>query len=148
MDNPDAHEVQILFTEIVRGSDGQIGSKTNLRSPTGAITIPLTVKFPVALLALRLLEDPRIDRYSRFVVEGENVGTSVTELIKLFVISDNDAYNRLFEFLGKDDINSRLADKRLNARISHRLSVPESDALTTKSLYFSQETGAPIRRIP
>ncbi|MFZ9025963.1 MAG: serine hydrolase [Pseudohongiellaceae bacterium] len=149
MDNPDAHEVQILFTEIVRGSDGQIELiEDEFEVADGRYHYPAsTVKFPVALLALeRLLEDPRIDRYSRFVVEGENVGTSVTnELIKLFVISDNNAYNRLFEFLGKDDINSRLADKRLNARISHRLSVPESDALTTKPLYFSQETGTPIR---
>ena len=97
------------------------------------------MKLPVALLALeKLQEDDRIDRYTRFTVMGEPNGSSFTnELIELFVVSHNQAYNRLFEFLDKDEINQCLSVKGLLARISHRLSIPDSDVLTTRVMQFS-----------
>ncbi|MDX1760983.1 MAG: hypothetical protein R3218_02385, partial [Christiangramia sp.] len=56
---------------------------------------------------------------------------------------DNDAYNRLFEFLGQDYINSKMRSKRLTPiRISHRFSGEGSDATTSRQMIFSTETGA------
>jgi len=145
MANPDHHEVQILFTEIVRTAGGEISfADDEYQVSDDFYHYPAsTVKFPVALLALeKLSEDQRLNRYTRFQVQGEPYGSSVTnELIELFTVSDNQAFNRLFEFLGKDEINRRLRDKEIAARISHRLSVPDSDVLTTRAVTFSATTG-------
>ena len=148
MENLGQHEVQVLFTNVTRLADGRVSfiddefqvADTRYHYPAS------TVKFPVALLALEKLEENhRIDRYSRFKVAGESNGSSFTnELIELFVVSDNQAYNRLFEFLGKDEINRRLSAKSLQARISHRLSVPDSDVLTTREMHFSGSSADPI----
>lgn|GEM_PF-3481117 len=141
MANLAQHEVQFLFTEVICTQDGsnvfqddEYGLK-DARDHYPAST----VKLPVALLALeKLQEDDRIDRYTRFTVMGEPNGTSFTnELIELFVVSNNQTYNRLFEFLDKDEINQCLSVKGLLARISHRLSIPDSDVLTTRVMQFS-----------
>ena len=148
MANLAQHEVQILFTEVIRMQDGSIVFQDDEFGMKDArYHYPAsTVKLPVALLALeKLQEDDRIDRYTRFKVMGEPNGSSFTnELIELFVVSDNQAYNRLFEFLGKDEINQRLSVKGLPARISHRLSIPDSDVLTTRVMRFSGTSADPV----
>ena len=46
---------------------------------------------------------------------------------KIMLVSDNDAYNRLYEFIGLDTFNEVLTDKGyLNTRITHRLNVSRS----------------------
>jgi hypothetical protein len=77
---------------------------------------------------------------TRFYVEGDTVITSfASEIEKIFAISDNAAYNRLFEFLGQDYINREMALKSFGPfRISHRLSVPDSDEITTVPLIAYQ----------
>lgn len=148
MANLAQHEVQVLFTEVTRMPDGSaVFNDAEFQVADSRYHYPAsTVKFPVALIALeKLQEDDRINRYTRFSVMGESSGSSFTnELIELFVVSDNQAYNRLFEFLGKDEINQRLGEKGLQARISHRLSVPDSDVLTTRELRFSGASAEPI----
>lgn len=144
-DNLAEHEVQILFSEVTRSNTGEVRFNTsefqvekyNYFYPAS------TVKFPVALLALeKLSEDSSLDRGTPFKVEGDSETTSVANEIKeLFVVSDNEAYNRLFEFLGKDEINRRLSQKKIEGRISHRLSTPDSDVLHYKPLLFSTSTG-------
>ncbi len=43
---------------------------------------------------------------------------------KIFIVSDNDAYNRLYEFLGQDYINNELHEKGFeDVKIVHRLAV-------------------------
>jgi hypothetical protein len=44
---------------------------------------------------------------------------------QIFLASDNEAYNRLYEFLGVDYINKRLGEMGYDARVIHRLSAPE-----------------------
>jgi hypothetical protein len=59
------------------------------------------------------------------------------EIYKIFTISDNQASNRLFEFLGQDYINEKLDKKGFkNSRIVHRLSTPNSENLNTKNVLF------------
>ena len=145
MADPDRYEVQILFTEVSRSPAGEaVFSNDEFRVRDGFYHYPAsTVKLPVALLALeKLTEDERLNRYARFQVEGETQGSSVTnELMELFTVSNNQAFNRLFEYLSKDDINRRLGDKGIEARISHRLSVPNSDVLETRTVTFSATDG-------
>lgn len=145
MDNLAQHEVQILFTEVIRSASGEVQLRHDeFQVRDDRYHYPAsTVKLPVALLALeKLSEDERLNRYTRFQVAGEDYGSSVTnELIELFAVSDNQAYNRLFEYVGKDEINRRLQARDIEARISHRLSVPDSDVLVTRSLTFSASDG-------
>ena len=147
-DNLALHEVQILFTEVMRDDDKRVTFVDHEFQVDDSVYFypASSVKFPVALLALEKLQELQgVNRYSRFQLESENEGSSFTnEIIELFVVSDNQAYNRLFEFLGKDEINRRLADKGLVARISHRLSVPESDRLQTERIKFSGNSAEPI----
>lgn len=40
---------------------------------------------------------------------------------KILVVSDNDAYNRLYEFVGQGEANRRLSEKGYHLRLLHRL---------------------------
>ena len=56
---------------------------------------------------------------------------------KIFLVSDNDAYNYLFDFLGRDYINKKLIEKGFNnVQISHRLSIAEASNPKIKSIVF------------
>jgi hypothetical protein len=51
--------------------------------------------------------------------------TVAHELRKIFLVSDNDAYNRLYDLVGPGDLNSRMWDLGLESvRLRHRLSLP------------------------
>ncbi len=43
---------------------------------------------------------------------------------KILLVSDNDAYNRLYEFMGQKEVNEVLKSKGYNIRILHRLERP------------------------
>ena len=63
---------------------------------------------------------------------------------KLFVVSDNDAYNRLYEFCGQAYLNEQLNDKGFNdLHLVHRLSAPQFDRLanqkTNPVLFYNEE---------
>jgi hypothetical protein len=138
VDSLDKYEVQILFTEVHRGANHKV-TFTDYRFSVDDSTYfypASTVKFPIAILALeKLAKEKRFNRNSNFFIEGDSVTTTFSnEIEKIFTVSDNAAYNRLFEYLGQDDINSKLASKGINPRISHRLSVDDSENITTKSL--------------
>lgn len=138
VDSLDKYEVQILFTEVHRDANHKV-TFTDYRFGVEDSTYfypASTVKFPIAILALeKLAEEKRFNRNSKFFIEGDSVTTTFSnEIEKIFTVSDNVAYNRLFEYLGQDGINSKLASKGLNARISHRLSVDDSENITTKPL--------------
>ncbi|MFK7863172.1 MAG: serine hydrolase [Pseudohongiellaceae bacterium] len=152
MSNLAEHEVQILFSEISRNDKKEANFSTSeFQVDSENYFYPAsTVKFLVALLALeKINEDPRVDRHTSFTVAGELEATTFTdEITALFVVSDNDAYNRLFEFLGKDEINRRLISKGIEARLSHRLSIPDSDRLDYRALHFSTNKGTVISQAP
>ncbi len=152
MDSLEQYEVQILFTEVIRDASNLPKFKdyafqvndNNYFYPAS------TVKFPTAILALeKLNEDERFDRNTNFFVEGDSlITTFADEIKKIFAVSDNEANNRLFEYLGQDEINNRLKNKEIVARISHRLSTPDSDKLTTKSLIFYVNDSTTTPTIP
>lgn len=138
--NLDAHEVQILFSKIRKDSTEQIQfqdfefqvNDSNYFYPASS------VKLPIAILALEKLSTmPLINRNTSYQLQGDSVKTTMSEdIIKIFAVSDNDAYNRLFEFLGKDYINHKLNSKGIKARISHRLSIENSADLNYKAINF------------
>ena len=133
------HEVQILFTQVKRNGDSVSFQDYRFQVNDSFYFYPAsTVKLPIAILALEKMNTNKlIDRNTIFNVEGDSLKTTFSnEIKKIFAVSDNAAYNRLFEYLGKDYINSKLSEKGITARISHRLSVDHSDDTTTKPLVF------------
>lgn len=139
VDSLENHEVQILFSEVKKTNDSVYFEDHSFQVDNNTYFYPAsTVKFPIALLALeKISTNHLIDRNTVFNVEGDNTKTTIAhDIKKIFAVSDNAAYNRLYEYLGKDYINLKLQEKGINARISHRLSVNNSADLKTKPLNF------------
>ncbi|GGD43468.1 serine hydrolase [Muriicola marianensis] len=146
MNDPAPYEVQIRYTQIDRKGDSVVFRDFDFQVDSEQYFYPAsTVKFPIAVMALeKLNRHDNLDLNTRFYVEGDTLETTFgKEVIKIFAVSDNAANNRLLEFLGQDAINAGFRTKNTGpARISHRLSVPEADEVTTKPLiiYLNDST--------
>ncbi len=84
-----------------------------------------TVKLPLALLALEKLNELNIPLQAHYKTQGENDWqTFEQDLEDIFVLSGNESYNRLFDFLGgRDKINKRIHELYINAIIQHKLAI-------------------------
>jgi hypothetical protein len=148
-DNADKYELQIRYTQIERNVDQiPIFTSINLRFDSSQYFYPAsTVKMPAAFLALEKINEINsynpnisIDRNTTIIHEAtgnpqtpayydstsSTLRPSLAHYIdKLFVVSDNDAYNRVYEFLGQDYANQKLRAKGIfsNSRIVHRVGV-------------------------
>ena len=148
MDNLEAHEVQIRYSQIDRKNDSVFFKDFDFQVNSKNYFYPAsTVKFPAAVAALeKLNEIDSLNRSTQFYIEGDSVATTFARAIEeIFAVSDNEANNRLVEFLGFNDLNHRLEKKGLSPfRISHRLSTANADEITTKPLvvYLNDSTTA------
>ena len=114
MDSLNRFEIQIRYTQIDRIKGKVIFTDYDFQVDDKKYFYPAsTVKLPVAALTLeKINEVETLTKDTRFYVEGDSIETTfAAEISKIFVVSDNDANNRLMEFLGQDDINDRLAKK-------------------------------------
>ena len=136
--------VQIIYTQINRGKNG-MADLTNhyFNVDAGNYFYPAsTVKLPVVLLALQRLhelKDKGIDRNTTMLTETAFSGQSAVYndpttkdgkpsiahyIKKILMVSDNDAYNRLYEFLGQEYINTEMKKKGYaGVQIIHRLNI-------------------------
>lgn len=137
------HEIQIRYTQIKRDTAGLPSFVTHsVNEDSDAYFYPAsTVKLPVAVLALQRLNELKADDlaidsstpmhiYDAAFEEAIALADStkadgsltVSHLIKkIFLVSDNDAYNYLFDFLGRDYINAQLKKKGLSqTQIQHK----------------------------
>ncbi len=147
LDDLEKYEVQIIYTQINRDSSNTPQFKSfYFNVDAQRYFYPAsTVKMPIAFLALEKLNELNIeelDRNTTFLTDSAFSGQtavmadstaknglpSIAHYIKkIFVVSDNDAYNRLYEFLGQEYINRKLQEKGFGStRIIHRLSIPLS----------------------
>ena len=139
------HEIQILYTEVERDSLNrpQFSEYAFNLNKDSYFYPASTVKLPVLLLALeKLSTDPllrdQVDLNTPYKILGDTVVHQLaTNLVEIIAVSDNEAYNHLFEFLGRDSINALVARKRLGPfQINHRLSTSDSDAALSRGLVF------------
>ena len=96
----------------------------------------------MALLAIEKVNESKfITLDTPFRVENESEKYTLRdEILKMFIVSDNESFNRIFEFLGQDYINGKLKALGFeNTTIFHRLSVEDSDNLKTKKVFFFLE---------
>lgn len=148
LDSVDKYQVQILFTQIDRNEHMNPMMETfSFNLDDERYFYPAsTVKLPVAILALEWLEEQNVDnltldtpmlidsvRPSQIPAYVDNSSEDSLPSIghyikKILLVSDNDAYNRLYELLGQDYINQKMAEKGLNHTvINHRLSYPANE---------------------
>lgn len=142
--NPE-HEVQIIYTKVNRKEKTFTSYSYNV-DPLQYFYPASTVKMPVAILSLQKINELRktgvdLTRKDNMMTGAFRPGQTpafVDEttqsrqpnieryIQKVFAVSDNDAYNRLYEFLGQDYINQSLKDKGVftNSVINHRVNVP------------------------
>lgn len=155
--DPGKYELQIIYTQINRNEDGTLEFKDfTYRLDHEAYFYPAsTVKLPVAVLALEKLNTikkgkPSLNRNTRYVIEGDSLEHSIAADVEaIFAVSDNEANNRLFEFLGQDYINQKLKEKGLaHVRISHRLSTANSEATDTRQISFKDSGNNENYNIP
>ncbi|MCO5723963.1 serine hydrolase [Robiginitalea marina] len=144
MKDPGAYEVQVVYSRIRRESDSVRFTDYTFRADPNQYFYPAsTAKFPVALAALeKLNEIDSLDRNTRYYIEGDSVEkTFARDIIEIFAVSDNHANNRLFEFLGQDDINRRIAGKGAGkAAIRHRLGFHRDDLFTQPLVFYLNDS--------
>lgn len=165
-EHPNTFHYQIIYTKIDRNKNNKPRltnyyyrfDKEEYFNPAS------TVKMPLAFLALEKINSLKkygVDKNASMFTDSAYSGqTSVVAdtssanglpsianyIKKIFLVSDNDAYNRLYEFIGQQEINKRLwqmgyKDARITRRFvrtseeENRHSNPVRFADSSRSLY-------------
>jgi hypothetical protein len=164
LNNKDSLRLQIIYTKIDRDKHNKpTFTDYTFNLNNNSYFYPAsTVKMPIAFLALEKLNSLKkygVDMNSTMVTDSSFSGqdrvytnptakdskASVANYIKqIFLVSDNDAFNRLYEFLGQAYIQQKLADKGFtDVVIRHRLqiSLTNEQNRATNPISFYDSTG-------
>lgn len=142
-ESSEAYQVQILFAQINRSSNGIELKEQLYKVDDNNYFYPAsTVKFPVAVMSLEKLHQMDIDYKTPYKLVTDTLTSSFKKTLQeLFAVSSNTAYNRLYEFLGKEHINSTIHSKGINHfRIAHRLSTPNANKLDRTAIILNPES--------
>ncbi|HEX6333016.1 MAG TPA: serine hydrolase [Flavisolibacter sp.] len=138
------YRLQVIYTQVDRRADNTpLFTHHYFNVDPHQYFYPAsTVKLPVAVLALQKLKEldvPGLDRNTTMVTGAAYKGqtavyndpqtehgrpTIANYVRKIFAVSDNDAFNRLYEFLGQEYVNNTLRRMGYDSvEILHRLQV-------------------------
>lgn len=162
LQDPNTYRYQVIYTQISRDSKNNPAfNNFYLHVDSLQYFNPAsTVKLPLALLALEKLHElniPGVDKNTVVQYDSSYSGQSVAYtdstalhgfpsiaqyIKKVFLISDNDAYNRLYEFVGQQTINRKLHDKGYaDVRITRRFepNTADENRHTNRIRFLSEE---------
>ena len=171
LQNRKALKVQIIYTQINRKANNEpVFTPYYFNIDTADYFYPAsTVKMPVALLAMQKLHElslPGLDKNSTLITENayhkqspvyndptaKDGRPGVAQYVrKIFMVSDNDAFNRLYEFMGQQEINDKLHKMGYaDAEILHRLqiSMTPDENRHTNPVSFYDATGKVLYKQP
>ncbi len=173
LENPDKYKVQIIFTQINRDKYNRpvVKHRTYNLDTTKYFFPASMVKLPVAALALEKLNELQLAGYevSAFtpmitIAKGKCQITKKTDFTspegypyvahyikKIFLVSDNHAYDRLYEFVGPCEINQKLHNKGYySAHIVQRYGTPCSFSgnMRTPEIIFKGQEGIIYKQSP
>jgi beta-lactamase class A len=155
--------VQIIYTAVDRANNGNpvLTNYTFNLNPAKYFYPASTVKLPAAMLALQKLNELKInalDKNTTMVTDRAYSGQTAVNndpstpdgkptiaqyIKKILLVSDNDAFNRLYEFLGQDYINEQMGKKGYgNVQILHRLGIslsPDENRHTNPVKFLSSQ---------
>lgn len=131
LQDPEKYRVQIIYTEINRDKHNKPSFKNHYFNydPDLYFNPASTVKLPLAFMALEklnTLQKKGLDKHTPVVFDSSQVGQtplhadataanglpSIAHFIKrALLISENDPYNRLYQFVGQQEVNRSLQRK-------------------------------------
>ncbi|QIH35747.1 MULTISPECIES: serine hydrolase [Sphingobacterium] len=144
LNHPTKNEIQILYTQIDRDQSNvpHFRSYSYRLNPNWYFYPASTVKLPTAILALEKINDLHIEGLTRDTPlridsafekqtkvsideSAANGLPSIAQYVKkILLTSDNDAQNRLFEFIGRAELNAKLKKQGTKySRIVNRLAI-------------------------
>ncbi len=148
--NNPQYELQVIYTQINRDAQNRptFTPHTYHLNPRQYFNPASLVKLPVAVLALEKLNDlnkPGVTRRTIMATgaayrcqtpvpfaapaDSDRTATVGNYIKRMLLVSDNLAYNRLYEFLGQRPLNTRLAQLGYpNARITRRFAPCDTTA--------------------
>ncbi|MEN0055358.1 MAG: serine hydrolase [Mucilaginibacter sp.] len=151
LNHPTHNEVQILYTQIDRDKNNIPHFKSySYRLNAKHYFYPAsTVKLPTAIFALEKLNELHVNgltKKSVMITDSAFAGQTKVKtdtssrsglpsienyIKKILLVSDNDAFNRLYEFVGRKEINQKLKKYQLNnTRIVGRLAIGDAGEST------------------
>lgn len=155
------HEVQLLFVEVEKKAQHSSFKSYHFQREDSTYFYPAsTVKFPIAVLALQKIKqlqargtaitkdtpfhiiDPKTGDYiQKTDSTHQNNQLTIAHLIKkIFLVSDNDAYNYLFDFLGKKAINQGLDQRGIeHTAIRHKFLYGADNERTWEYVFFNHQ---------
>lgn len=158
LQHPDSFQVQLIYTQINRDAQNRPTFKHYYYHVDGNkyFNPASTVKMPLAFLALEKLRRLGIDRNTPMFTDSAYGGQSAVSgdtsaanglpsiahyIKKVFLVSDNDAYNRLYEFIGQQAINEGLWAKGYpRMRITRRfVPMTEEENRHTNPVHFIRD---------
>lgn len=171
IENPSGHRLQIELTYVEQRKDGNVTlHRGHYRSEPREYFYPASVvKFPIAVAALEWIEDSRnakINTQTTMLTGASRPAqTAVSEdstsddghpsvghyIRKLAIVSDNDASNRLFELIGRDELHQRMQRWGMaESVITHRLAVrlPAEENRHSNPIRFIDSDGTPLYERP
>ena len=144
----DVWQIKIIYTQVDRRASNKPVFKNHyFNIDSKQYFYPAsTVKMPTAFLALQRLNELKItglDKNTTMITDAahsrqdavyndpnspDGRPTIANYIKKIFLVSDNDAYNRLYEFLGQEYINNTLHKMGFDsAQIIHRLNISRTE---------------------
>ncbi|WPV01855.1 serine hydrolase [Mucilaginibacter sp. cycad4] len=151
LNHPAQNEIQIMYTRIDRDKDNvpHFTSYSYRLNARHYFYPASTVKLPTAIFAIEKLNELKIKGLSRksvMITDSAFAGQTKVKIDtssstglpsienyikKILLVSDNDAYNRLYEFVGRAEVNQKLKKYHLNnTRIVGRLAIGDAGEST------------------
>jgi len=169
--NPEKYRLQIIYTEIKRNRNNKPQFFTHrYRTNLNEYFYPAsTVKLAACVLGLEKinslaskginkqttmfhLKNRDVQTEAKSDSSAENGRPTLANYIKkILLVSDNDAYNRIYEWIGQKEINAEMAKKGFKGvRLTHRLQIPLSpeENRITNAVQFVDPSGKIIYEEP
>ena len=167
--SPNTYRLQLVYTQIDRDQNG-IPRFTNhilYADPENYFNPASMVKMPLAFLAMEKLYElnqPGVNKYTTMQFDSnyqrqvamyadssaQNKKPSIAHFVKrAFLISENDPYNRLYQFVGQGPTNQKLLAKGYSsAKITRQfMGYTEDQNRHTNGIRFMDEKGVPILKL-
>jgi len=142
LDGDNGFEIQLIYGKVNRNAQSPSIEHLNYNLNDSYFYPASSVKLPIAVLALEYVNQLGIEGLDMHTElkhgakhepqqpavsdsSAQSLYPSIAHYVrKIFLYSDNDAYNRLFELLGQRYINQRLQDLGIaNSRLLHRVGI-------------------------
>lgn len=168
--NAQKFRLQIILTHVHTASDGKKSfTHQNFNLNDSLYFYPASiVKLPVSIFSLERLHCggmEGVDKFTRLIIDStggcqkkmfwdpltNDSTASIAEYIeKALVVSDNVAYNRLYEFAGPEYINRRLAEMTMKRSVIRQrfASCSAKENRMTNPIYFLSNSGDTLFKRP